>query len=29
MQRYGYALRLTKAVSERPFTFVCQYLPIT
>lgn len=28
MQRYGYSLRLTKAVSEKPFKFVCKYLPI-
>ena len=28
MQRYGYSLRLTKATSEKPFTFVCKYLPI-
>ena len=28
MQRYGYSLKLTKAVSEKPFTFVCKYLPI-
>ena len=28
MQRYGYSLRLTKAVREKPFAFVCQYLPI-
>jgi hypothetical protein len=28
MQRYDYSLRLTKALSEKPFTFVCQYLPI-
>jgi hypothetical protein len=28
MQRYGYSLQLTKAAHEKPFTFVCQYLPI-
>ena len=28
MQRYGYSLRLTKAANEKPFTFVCKYLPI-
>jgi Domain of Unknown Function (DUF1543) len=28
MQRYGYFLRLTKAVAEKPFEFVCDYLPI-
>jgi len=28
MRRYGYFLRLTKATSEKPFTFVCEYLPI-
>ncbi len=28
MRRYGYFLQLTKAVVERPFTFVCKYLPI-
>ncbi|MEO6842457.1 MAG: DUF1543 domain-containing protein [Bradyrhizobium sp.] len=28
MQRYGYSLQLTKAMNEKPFTFVCQYLPI-
>ena len=28
MQRYGYFLRLTKAVAEKPFKFVCDYLPI-
>jgi len=28
MQRYGYSLKLTKAVREKPFTFVCKYLPI-
>ena len=28
MQRYGYSLRLTKAVSEKPFNFVCKYLSI-
>ncbi len=28
MQRYGYSLTLTKAASEKPFTFVCDYLPI-
>jgi hypothetical protein len=28
MRRYGYFLRLTKAVAEKPFKFVCDYLPI-
>lgn len=28
MQRYGCSLKLTKAAGEKPFTFVCQYLPI-
>lgn len=28
MQRYGYSLRLTRATREKPFTFVCKYLPI-
>jgi hypothetical protein len=28
MQRCGYSLRLTKAASEKPFAFVCKYLPI-
>jgi hypothetical protein len=28
MARHGYWLRLTRAVSEKPFKFVCQYLPI-
>ncbi len=28
MRRYGYFLKLTKASSEKPFNFVCQYLPI-
>ena len=28
MQRYGYSLVLTKASSEKPFSFVCKYLPI-
>jgi uncharacterized protein DUF1543 len=28
MQRYGLSLRLTKAEVEKPFTFVCRYLPI-
>ncbi len=28
MQHYGYSLRLTKAANEKPFTFVCKYLPI-
>ena len=28
MQRCGFSLKLTKAVSEKPFTFVCKYLPI-
>jgi hypothetical protein len=29
MQRYGYSLKLTKAKSEKPFAFVCRYLPIS
>jgi hypothetical protein len=28
MQRYGCQLRLTKALAEKPFVFVCRYLPI-
>jgi hypothetical protein len=28
MRRYGYFLGLTKATIEKPFTFVCKYLPI-
>jgi hypothetical protein len=28
MQRYGYSLKLTKARTEKPFVFVCRYLPI-
>ena len=28
MQRYGYFLKLTKATAEKPFAFVCDYLPI-
>jgi DNA polymerase IIIc chi subunit len=28
MRRYGYSLKLTKAVREQPFEFVCKYLPI-
>ena len=28
MQAYGYSLKLTKAVSEKPFAFICKYLPI-
>jgi hypothetical protein len=28
MQRYGYSLKLAKASREKPFAFVCQYLPI-
>jgi hypothetical protein len=28
MQRYGHSLKLTKARTEKPFVFVCQYLPI-
>lgn len=28
LQRYGYFLKLTRATSEKPFRFVCQYLPI-
>ena len=28
MQAYGYFLRLTQATKEKPFTFVCKYLPI-
>jgi hypothetical protein len=28
MQDYGYSLKLTKAAKEKPFVFVCKYLPI-
>jgi hypothetical protein len=28
LQRYGFSLKLTKAASERPFRFVCDYVPI-
>jgi Domain of Unknown Function (DUF1543) len=28
MRRYGYFLTLTKAVDEKPFTYVCSYLPL-
>jgi hypothetical protein len=28
MRRYGYCLELTKAKDEKPFAFVCRYLPI-
>ena len=28
MHAYGYSLQLTKAASEKPFAFVCKYLPI-
>ena len=28
MQHYGYSLTLTEAASEKPFAFVCKYLPI-
>jgi hypothetical protein len=28
IQRYGYSLQLTRAASDKPFTFVCKYLPI-
>jgi hypothetical protein len=28
MRRYGYFLELTTATVEKPFTFVCKYLPI-
>jgi Domain of Unknown Function (DUF1543) len=28
LQRYGYSLSLKKASREKPFTFVCDYLPI-
>ena len=28
MRRYGFFLQLTKAAVEKPFTFVCEYLPI-
>ena len=28
LQQYGYFLKLTKAVSEKPFKFICDYLPI-
>ena len=28
LERDGYCLRLTRATSEKPFTFVCNYLPI-
>jgi hypothetical protein len=28
MQRHGYFLKLTKATREKPFSFVCDYLPI-
>jgi hypothetical protein len=29
MLRYGYFLRLTTATSEKRFSFVCKYLPLT
>ena len=28
MQRHGYSLKLTRAAGEKPFAFVCKYLPI-
>ena len=28
LQRYGFFLKLTEAVGEKPFKFVCDYLPI-
>jgi Domain of Unknown Function (DUF1543) len=28
LQQYGFFLKLTKAVSEKPFKFICDYLPI-
>jgi hypothetical protein len=28
MQTYGFFLQLTKAASEKPFAFTCEYLPI-
>lgn len=28
LEQYGFFLNLTKAVSEKPFKFVCDYLPI-
>jgi hypothetical protein len=28
LRRYGFFLELTKAAVEKPFTFVCEYLPI-
>ena len=28
LRRHGFSLKLTKAASERPFRFVCDYVPI-